>query len=1055
MTTLVMMGILLFGIMGYRLLPVSDLPNVDFPTISVTASLPGANPDTMASAVATPLERQFSTIAGIDSMTSASALGVTSITIQFNLSRDLDGAAQDVQAAITAAQNQLPPGMPVPPTYRKVNPADQPILYLALSSPTLPLSTVDEYGETMLAQRISTINGVAQVQVFGSQKYAVHAQLDPMAMASRGIGIDEVQKAIQNANVNLPTGTLYGSHQAFTVQATGQLKDAEAYRPLIVAYRNGSPVRLDEIGRVVDSVQNDKVASWFNGDRSVVLAIQRQPGTNTVEVVDSIRALIPQFQLEIPASLKLNTLYDRSVSIRDSVNDVKFTLLLTIGLVVMVIFLFLRNLSATIIPSMALPMSIIGTFAAMYLLGYTLDNLSMMALTLSVGFVVDDAIVMLENIVRHMEEGEGVLEAAFNGSKEIGFTIMSMTLSLAAVFIPILFMGGILGRLFREFAVTISVAILVSGFVSLTLTPMLCSRFLRAHKDQKHGKFYQASERFFDGMLHVYDSTLKVILRHRFSMLVVSLIVLVVTGYLFYAIPKGFLPTDDTGQIFAFTEAAQDISFDEMKRHQLEVAAIFAGDPNVENFMSSIGASGPNATGNTGRIFSKLKAKPERKLSPEEVMDELRPKLAQVPGIRVYMQNPPPIRIGGNLTKSLYQYTLQGADTAELYKVSQSMETQMRTFPGLQDVTSDLQITSPQIMINIDRDKASALGVTASQIESALSSAYAQQQVSTIYTPTNEYWVILELLPQYQTDPDRLKMLYLRSSSGKLVQLDEVAKLTRTLGPLTVNHLGQLPAVTVSFNMKPGVPLGDAVDEINQIARTEVPATITTSFQGVAQAFQSSMTGLGILLIMAILVIYMVLGILYESFIHPLTILSGLPSAGFGALLTLMLFKMELNVYSFVGIIMLIGIVKKNAIMMIDFAVEAERTGKSPSAAIYEGCLIRFRPIMMTTMAALMGTLPIAIGFGAGAESRRPLGLAVVGGLVFSQLLTLYITPVIYIYMDGLQERLSHLRARFKGRKLQPAVSGGFVPEPGFIPEPGFMPEPGHADTSARYSEGD
>jgi HAE1 family hydrophobic/amphiphilic exporter-1 len=1043
MTTLVMMGILLFGIMGYRLLPVSDLPNVDFPTISVTASLPGANPDTMSSAVATPLEKQFSTIAGIDSMTSASALGITSITIQFDLSRNLDGAAQDVQAAITAAQNQLPPGMPVPPTYRKVNPADQPILYLALSSSTLPLSTVDEYGETMLAQRISTINGVAQVQVFGSQKYAVHAQLDPMAMASRGIGIDEVQQAIQSANVNLPTGILYGSHQAFTVQATGQLQDARAYRPLIIAYRNGSPVRLDEIGQVVDSVQNDKVASWFNGERAVVLAIQRQPGTNTVEVVDSIRSLIPQFQLEIPASLKLNTLYDRSVSIRDSVGDVKFTLVLTIGLVIMVIFLFLRNLSATIIPSMALPMSIIGTFAAMYALGYTLDNLSMMALTLSVGFVVDDAIVMLENIVRHIEAGEGVMEAAFNGSREIGFTIMSMTLSLAAVFIPVLFMAGILGRLFREFAVTISVAILVSGFVSLTLTPMLCSRFLRAHKNQKHGKFYQASERFFDGMLHVYDSTLKVILRHRFSMLAVSLVILVVTGYLFYAIPKGFLPNDDTGQLFAFTEAAQDISFDEMKRHQLEVAAIIAADPNVDSFMSSIGASGPNATGNTGRVFARLKSKPERKLSPEEVIDELRPRLSQVPGIKVYMQNPPPIRIGGNLTKSLYQYTLQGADTRELYKVSQAMESQIRTLPGLQDVASDLQITSPQIMINIDRDKASALGVTAGQIESALASAYAQQQVSTIYTPTNEYWVIIELMPQYQTNPDTLKMLYIRSSSGKLVQLDAVAKLTRTLGPLTVNHLGQLPAVTVSFNLKPGVPLGDAVNEINQIARTEVPATVTTSFQGVAQAFQSSMTGLGLLLIMAILVIYMVLGILYESFIHPLTILSGLPSAGFGALLTLMLFHMELNVYSFVGIIMLIGIVKKNAIMMIDFAVEAERLGKSPAEAIYEGCLIRFRPIMMTTMAALMGTLPIAIGFGAGAESRRPLGLAVVGGLVFSQLLTLYITPVIYVYMDGLQERLSHLRARLSRQKMQPAVPGGFVAEPG------------HGTVPSQYSEGD
>ncbi|MGH9824595.1 MAG: efflux RND transporter permease subunit, partial [Blastocatellia bacterium] len=793
-TTLVMVGILLFGVMGYRLLPVNDLPNVDFPTILVSASLPGANPNTMASAIATPLERQFSTIAGVDNMTSASALGSTSITIQFNLSRDLDGAGQDVQAAITAALNQLPPGMPAPPTYRKVNPADQPILYLALASPTLPLSTVDEYGETMMAERISTISGVAQVQVFGSQKYAVQVRLDPNALASRGIGIDEVEQAVANGNVNLPTGTLYGQHQAYTVQATGQLYNAQSYRPLVVAYRNGAPVRLDQLGQVVDSVQNDKVASWFNDDRAVVLAVQRQPGTNTVEVVDNIKKLLPVFREQLPGSVSLNTLYDRSESIRASVNDVKFTLVLTVCLVVMVIFLFLRNFSATIIPSLALPMSIVGTFALMYFLGYTLDNLSMMALTLSVGFVVDDAIVMLENIVRHMEEGESVLEAAFNGSREIGFTILSMTLSLAAVFIPILFMGGIIGRLFHEFAVTIGVAILVSGFVSLTLTPMLCSRFLRPPSVESHGRLYQASERVFDRMLGGYEWSLKLSLKYKRAVIVLMVALLVVTGYLMYTVPKGFLPSEDTNQLFAFTEASQDVSFDQMWQLQRQVADVFRNDPNILNLMSSIGASGPNATGNTGRIFSRLKDRSERKLSPEQLIEELRPKLARIPGIRVYMQNPPPIRIGGSLSKSLYQYTLQGTDTKELYEVAQTMEEKMRSTPGLQDVNSDILNNSPQLMVNIDRDQASALGVTAVQVENALADAYGQRQISTIYTPTNEYWVVIEVEPKFQLDPNALGLLYVRSSSGKLVPISAVAKLSRSVGPLAVNHLGQLPA---------------------------------------------------------------------------------------------------------------------------------------------------------------------------------------------------------------------------------------------------------------------
>jgi hydrophobic/amphiphilic exporter-1 (mainly G- bacteria), HAE1 family len=1036
MTTLVMAAILLFGILGYRALAVSELPNVDYPTIQIGASLPGASPDTMASAVATPLEKQFSTIAGIDSMTSSSSLGTTSITLQFDLSRNIDGAAQDVQAAIARASSQLPPSMPTPPTYQKVNPADQPILYLAMGSKTQPLYTVDQYAETLMGQRISMVKGVAQVQVYGSQKYAVRIQLDPQALATRQIGIDDVHTSVQNANVNLPVGTLYGEHRAFTLQANGQLTHASLYRPLIVAYRNGSPVRLEDLGKVYDSVQNDRVANWWNDTDSVVLAIERQPGTNTVEVVDAVKQLLPQFRSIIPPSVQMQILYDASESIRNSVADVKFTLYLAIALVILVIFLFLRNLSATVIPSFALPMSIIGTFAVMYLLGYTVDNLSLMALTLSVGFVVDDAIVMLENIVRHMEMGEGVMEAALSGSREIGFTILSMTISLAAVFLPVFFMGGIMGRLLHEFAVVIITSILVSGVVSLTLTPMLCSRFLRPPGEMKHGRLYMGLERFFDWLLRLYDVSLQWSLRHRVFVMAVSLIILIVTIWQFAIIPKGFLPAEDRSQIFISTEAAQGISFDAMRQHQLELNQIVFDDPNRNDFFSSIGSF---SASNGGIIFIHLKERKDRPStespaishlqqkygevpvlgsairavaplfahhpSIDEVIEEFREKFANVTGINAYMQNLPPIQVGGQLTKSQYQLALQSPDTAELYRDSTSFMKEMAKLPGLEDVTTDLLIANPQVNVNIDRDKASALGVSAQQVEDALYTAYGQRQISTIYAPNDEYWVVMELEDKYQADPAALSMLYVHSSSGNLVPLNAVATLTTNLGPLTVNHLGQLPAVTISFNLKNGVAIGDAVNSVNKLAREVLPPTVTTEFQGTAQAFQSSLSGLGILLFMAILVIYIVLGILYESFIHPITILSGLPSAAFGALLTLQIFHLSLDLYGFVGVIMLIGIVKKNAIMMVDFAIERERHGhKTAEEAIYEGCLIRFRPIMMTTMAALMGTLPIALGSGAGADSRRPLGLAVVGGLVFSQAVTLYLTPVFYTYMDSFQK---------------------------------------------------
>jgi HAE1 family hydrophobic/amphiphilic exporter-1 len=1013
MTTLVMVSALLFGIMTYSRLPVSDLPNVDFPTILVNAALPGANPETVATAVATPLEREFSTISGLDSMSSTSSLGSVQITLQFDLRRNIDAAAQDVQAAISRAANQLPDDMPNPPSYRKVNPADQPILYLALTSPTLPLYTLNEYGQTVMAQRISMVNGVAQVLVYGSQKYAVRIQLDPKALTFRGIGIDQVADAVRRANVNLPTGALYGPNRAFTVQASGQLTSAAPYRSIIIAYREGNPVRLADVGTAIDGVESDKTAAWYVDQRSVILAIQRQPGTNTVEVAGAVKQLLPAFQAQLPASVSLHVLYDRSESIRESVRDIKFTLVFTLGLVVLVIFLFLRRVSDTIIPSLAMPMSLIGTFMVMYLLGYSLDNLSLMALILAVGFVVDDAIVMLENTVRHQEMGEDIMTAALNGSREIGFTIISMTISLVAVFIPVLFMGGILGRLFREFAVTIGVAVLASGVISLTLTPMLCSRFLKAAGNWPPGRFYLASERIFQGMIGVYKRGLTWFLGHRRSTMVFLAVIMALTFWLFKIVPKGFIPSEDRNQIFTLTEAAEDISWDSMQRHQQALAEIVSRDPNVDSFMSSAGARAGSITGsNSGVLFIRLKPRSERRLTVDQIIEELRPKLAEVPGIRVFMQNLPLIRIGGRLTKSQYQYTLQSTDIKELYKYAPLFADTLRSLPGFQDVTTDLQLKNPQVNVEIDRDKAATLGIAALQIEDALYSAYGSRQISTIYAATNQYTVIMELEPRYQLDPQALSVLYVRSTDGALVPLDAVSTITTGFGPLTVNHNGQLPAVTVSFNLKPGYALGDAVETINRAAVDVLPATVTGSFQGAAQVFESSLRDLGVLLIIAVLVIYIVLGILYESFIHPLTILSALPFAGFGALVTLQAFGAQLDIYSFVGLIMLVGLVKKNGIIMIDFALEAQRQGgKSARDAIFMACVVRFRPIMMTSMAALMGSLPIAVGWGAGGESRQPLGLAVVGGLLFSQFLTLFVTPVFYLYMDELQ-------TKFKKREI-------------------------------------